>query len=85
MLPHWLAVQSLVALKGLDYLTLLVFLWSPNPLRVPQSFPQLSHKTPWAPSDVCLWVSVFVSIGCWIQPLRDSCARLLSASITEYY
>ena len=34
----WLVVQSLDDVKGPDMLTLLVFLWNPHPLWVPQSF-----------------------------------------------
>ena len=33
-------------------------------------YPQLFHKTPQAPPDVWLWISVYVSIHCWMQPLR---------------
>lgn len=28
------------------------------------------HMTPWAPSNVCLWVSALVSIHCQMKPLR---------------
>ena len=41
-------VQSLGALKGPGYLTLLIFLWSPYHFSVPQSFPQLFYNTSWA-------------------------------------
>lgn len=37
--------------------TLLVFLWGPCPLPVPQSFSQLFQKTSWALSNVWVWVS----------------------------
>jgi hypothetical protein len=30
-----------------------------------------------------LWVSASVSVSCWIESHRGSCARLLSASLTE--
>jgi hypothetical protein len=41
----WLVVQSLVAPEDPGELSLLVFLWSPYALWVPQSISQLSHKT----------------------------------------
>ena len=45
-------------------------LWSPCPLQVPQSFPQLFQKTSWAWSHVWLRVSTSVSVSCWVEPLR---------------
>ena len=39
------------------------------PLRL-QYFPQLLHKSPRTPSNVGLWVSVSVSVRCWLAPLR---------------
>ena len=65
-----------------DYLTLLVFWWSPYPLQVSQSFPQLFHKTLQNPSSIWLWVSVSVSIGSWGETFRG---QFLSASKTEYH
>jgi hypothetical protein len=50
--------QSLGVTKGPGYLALLIFLWSPCPLQVLQSFSQLSLKTPRVPSNVWLWMSV---------------------------
>lgn len=46
MLALWLVIQSLIAPNGPGQLTLLVFLWNPCPLQVPQSFSQLFHKSP---------------------------------------
>lgn len=39
-------------------------LWSLYPFWVPQSFPQLFHKIPQAPTHVWLWVPTSVSVSC---------------------
>ena len=46
---------------------MLVYLWSPCPLPVPQSFFQLFHKTPRYPSNVWVRVSESLSISCWVK------------------
>lgn len=63
-------VQSLAALKGPDQLPLLFFLWSPYILLVPQFFPYFFNKTHSELPTVWLSVSISVSIGCWMEPLR---------------
>jgi hypothetical protein len=81
----WFMVQSLRAPKVLGKLTLLVFLWSLYSFLVPQSFPQLFHKTLQDPSNVWLWVFASTSVSCWVEPFREQLCRLLSESITEYH
>ena len=77
--------SSLGSLKGPGLLILLVFLWSPYPLWVPQSFLKLFHKTLWSPYNVWLWVSASVSVSCWCSLSKNSYARHLSSSTTEYH
>jgi hypothetical protein len=48
--------------SGLGWLTSLVFLWSPCPLWVPQSFPQLFRNPPLVPSNVWVWISASLSL-----------------------
>jgi len=49
------------------------------------SIPQLFHRSPWAPSNVCLWsLCLSESAARWILS-EDNQARLLSASLTEYH
>ena len=52
-------------------------------LWVPESFPQLFHKTPQALSNVCS-PHLFPSVAGWSFS-EDSYARLPSANITEYH
>lgn len=48
--------------------TLLVFLESPIPSRFVN--PQCFHKTSGALPNAWLWVSAYVSVSCWLEPLR---------------
>ena len=79
-----LVVHSLGAPKGPGELILLVFLWNPCPLLSLNPFRTLP-QTLWAPSNVCPWVSVSVSIKFWVDPVKDCYAGILSASKTEYH
>ena len=52
-------------------------LWSPCPLQVPQSFPQLFQKTSWAWSHV--WLRVFQSAAGW-SPSEDNYSRVVTVN-----
>jgi hypothetical protein len=54
--------------KDPDWFTLLVFLVEFLP--GPQSFPELSHKSPQAPPTVWLWISASFWVNCLVELLR---------------
>jgi hypothetical protein len=55
------------------------FLWCTWPLQLRQFLISPFQKTPWAPPDVWLWVSVSVSISSWMKPdIIDSFRSRLS-------
>ena len=72
MYALWLMVPVSESPKSLGELILLVFLWSSYSIWGPQSFPQLFHKFPKAPSTLWLWVSASVCISCWVEPSWSS-------------
>jgi hypothetical protein len=70
--------------KGPGQLILLVFLWSSYFPRG-HNISSYSSLSPQAPSTVWLLVSASVWVSCWVDPLREQYAILMSASKTEYH
>ena len=64
-----------------------VFLWSSWYLWLLQSFFNLFHKIPQAQANVWLWFSAFVSVSCWVKPLRwvivGSCVKVQESIINS--
>lgn len=66
---------------GLGQMILYVFLWYFLTHWLLHTFLSLFHKIPKAPPNVWLWISVSVSIRCWIKPLRG---QLCQSPICKY-